>query len=165
MAVTNSGLIQSLAIKNQSKGEPMKTTVIAPMLLFLAFLSHAEEKDDRPLIKRYEGSVFVGQMMCKLSLDLANAKGELGEKGDEKSDWRGCIDKHKGKVKVAYDAFAKTVKKPAARAALKEHYILAISFIAGIEPESDEIVLSYKRRQAELKARANEQWTRFEVEN
>ena len=107
----------------------------------------------------------MGQMFCKLALDIANVRAELGEKNDERSDWRECIKVHKGKVKFAYDAFAKTVVKPAAKAALKEHYILSISSIAGIEPESGEIVLHYNRRQVDLKARANDQWLRFEVEN
>ena len=143
----------------------MKISFIAPILLCLAFLSHAGEKDDRSPSKKYEGAIAVGQISCSMSFVSANANAQLGKQDDEKSDWRGCIEEHKGKVKFAYDAFAKTVKKPAARAALKEHYILTVSSLAGIEPESGEIVLSYRRRQAELKARANEQWTRFEVEN
>ena len=143
----------------------MKITVIAPTLLCLALLSHAQEKDDRPLSKKYEGAIAFGQISCGMKFRSAQALAELGQKGDEKSDWRGCIEQHRGTVKTAYDAFVKTVKKPAAKAALKEHYVLGISSIAGIAPESDELAISYKRRQAELRGRLNEQWTRFEIEN
>lgn len=142
-----------------------KNHVLALVLLCSALLCSAQKKDGGSPAENYEQEVATGQLLCKVKVDLAIYKGDLTNPTDGQRDWRGCIKEYKTKIKTAYDAFAKTVKKPAAKAALKEHYVLAISSIVGLEPEYEEIVISYRRRQAEINTRVNEQWTRFEAEN
>lgn len=114
---------------------------------------------------RYQGAFIAAQLSCPIALRLANDRATIGEMQNESSDWKGCIAKSKIELRAAYDAYSKTLKKPSAKAALKEHFIIATSVISGIEPDLDERVVNYDKRQTDLKARANEQWTRFEIEN
>lgn len=81
------------------------------------------------------------------------------------ADYRVCITDQKRSLKAAYDAALKGVKKAAAKNALKEHFISAVSRLEGIAPNLSELKLHYEQRQSANEARVKENWTRFEVEN
>lgn len=79
-------------------------------------------------------------------------------------DLNGCIAAHKKVLRRLYDAALKTVKKPGARAALKEHLVQAVSRIEGIGPGVGEINIDYDRRQTSNDEKLKMAWTRFELE-
>jgi hypothetical protein len=81
------------------------------------------------------------------------------------ADYAGCIREQSVNVKQRYDKALKVVRKPAAKAALKEHFIAVSSQLQGLAPASDENRLDYTRRQTENQARTEEKWIRFEAEN
>lgn len=76
-----------------------------------------------------------------------------------------CISDGKASLKQSYEKTLKSLKKPAAKAALKEYYITAISTLIGIKPQDDERKINYEKRQGDNKNKLDEMWTRFEVEN
>lgn len=143
----------------------MKKITVSCLLFCMATICHAEEKGTRTPREVYEGTVFYGQTMCNFAISIARNLAAMGKPQDESSDWKGCIKGHKVELKKAYDGFSRTVKKPLAKAALKEHFVLATTALNGIEPATEELQIVYDKRQADNKAKVSEQWTRFEVEN
>lgn len=115
------------------------------------------EKDDGTPLQRYEGSFDNASLLCEM--DFANSQ------SGGKSHLEKCISDGKSNIKKAYNTASKTVKKPAAKAALKEHYISSISALQGIEPQANERKMNYEKRQSDNKAKRDELWVRFEVEN
>ncbi len=81
------------------------------------------------------------------------------------ADYKKCIADGKIEIKRGYEAVLKKVKKPAARAALKEYYITAIMTLQGIEPQGDERKMFYEKRQGDNMTKLEEMWVRFETEN
>lgn len=128
-----------------------------------AYGAEPVEKDTRTPLEAYEGEVKYALIMCKLKLEIAVLRTDAEQTTD--SDYRGCISESKKKFKTRHEAAAKTVRKAAARAALKEHYILALATITSLAPESDELKGNYSRRQAENNDRLTVSWSRFEAEN
>ena len=118
----------------------------------------AEEKDDRPPLKKYEGSVVYSMLSCKLSYKMVLMTGERNE-------FIKCIDDGKASIRIAYGNAAKTVKKPSAKNALKDHYIASLAILQGIEAQSDERKMNYEKRQGDNQSRLDELWIRFETEN
>lgn len=76
-----------------------------------------------------------------------------------------CILVAKDVTKAAYEKALKRVKKPSAKAALKEYYVAGVSAIQGVQPQYDERVISYDKRQGDNRIRLDEMWTRFDLEN
>lgn len=139
----------------------MKKSTLAVALLVATFIGPAlAEKDTRTPVEAYNGEVQFALVMCPMKLEIASMGNE-----SEDGNWQGCIADAKKKIKIGYDAAMKSIKKTAARSALKEHYITASSAVSSMEPESGESRMSYKMRQAQNKNRVNERWARFELEN
>lgn len=96
-------------------------------------------------------------MLCELEFKNAQLGGD--------SNYRKCISDGKATIKKGYEKSLKSVKKPTARAALKEYYITAITTLQEIKPQSDERKMNYERRQGDNKNKLDEMWVRFETEN
>lgn len=75
-----------------------------------------------------------------------------------------CIDDGKIAVKNAYAEASTMVSSDPAKAALKEHYIKAISTLQSIDSYNEERKVDYEKRQGENKAKLEELWIRFETE-
>ncbi len=82
----------------------------------------------------------------------------------KEGDFQRCLLDGKLALKQSYEKYLKSVKKPAARAALKEYYITALSTLNGIAPQAEERKINYEKRQGDNKNKLDEMWTRFEVE-
>lgn len=148
----------------------MKRQAILVIAMCVACCSSvAQEKDTRSPINKYQGAVFYGRTMCTLAARLrfsqAELGGELSDEDRKSGDYKTCITDQKKLVRTAYEGFSRTVKKPAARAALKEHYLTALDAISAIAPQSEERKLSYQQRQGAFDSKLEERWNRFEAEN
>lgn len=114
-----------------------------------------------------EMALFMCSMAYRMSKTLAESQSlgmEISEEKKESADYGACIRGYKPAIKTNYDGALSKVKKPAAKAALKEHYIQVIKSLEGIEPTSSERVFQYDGRQSENKVKRAEAWTRFEAE-
>lgn len=154
-----------------NSGFSMKVlNLFLPLFLVAATRIAAAAQDDRSPIARYEGDLEYAVIKCTLALKIANNSAKLTElKGNDGSspdseDWRVCIATQKTTAKVNYEAALKSVKKPAARAALKEHFIQGSQALSGIAPYSNETVIAHAKRQGDNRAKLDELWTRFELE-
>jgi hypothetical protein len=132
--------------------------------LAAAFACHAQEPDKRTPLEKYQGQTAFALLMCPTALRIANASAEMGKEPGEHGDWRKCQIDQRAEAKRMLDAALKGVRKPAAHAALKTHYVAFIAALDGITPARDELKISYQARQAALKDKLNEAWARFEVE-
>jgi len=141
---------------------------LVAVLVLCAGIAHAQ-KDTRSPLEAYRGDSTFGPTICEFKLKTALAQAEITRGGGtpvgEPADYRGCIQEQKAAIQKSYEAALATVKKPAARQALKEHYIAVLSQLNGLPPASDEIRIHYMKRQNDAKAKAEDMWTRFEVEN
>lgn len=115
---------------------------------------------------------------CSLTYKLALAKAEnkalmaqTGERPPDESeeqkkmgDYVTCIKTGKATAKTFLDKSMRTLKKPAAREALKSYHVAFLSALEGIPAADGEIRMMYSQRQAALRARMSEAWSRFEIE-
>ena len=121
----------------------------------------------------YRGIVNSGILTCSQQVIEAMQIAEIKRKGIERydlpepmaPDWQACVVEQKAQAKVSYETALKTVKKPAARAALKEHFVAVFSALSGLAPYNDELKLAYTKRQGENTIKLRELWDRFEIEN
>lgn len=142
------------------------------LLIGVVIVASAAHAQPRNALEAYSGEASFAATMCGLTFvtgqaqaEIIRAGGEVSAENRQKGDYRACVRDQKPAVKTAYDAALKTVRKPAAKAALKNHYVAAISQLDGIVPELDERKIDYERRQAANAVRAKEAWIRFEAEN
>jgi len=138
-----------------------KLNNIAVFLFAMAMAPGYAQKDTRSAVNVYTGDVQYVMLMCSMALELALLKGNE----DANADWRSCIADSKKDIKRAYETALKTVKKPLARAALKEHYISSTAAISAVAPEPGETKSGYAMRQGQSKQKLAEQFARFEIEN
>src|SRR5437868_6318119 len=89
-------------------------------LATIAFASVAlaaqAEKDTRTPLEAYEGSVGFGRTMCTLSYQVAKLRAENESSGGEtpkdgSDDFRGCVQKQKAAIKVAYERALRGIAK------------------------------------------------------
>lgn len=144
-----------------------KRNLAAAAMLFASVL-HAQP-DNRTPLEAYRGDSAGGVMLCgmKLKLALLHAERSMPPTEEERrsADYAGCIRDQSATIRQQYAKALRVVKKPAAKAALKEHFIAVSMQLQGLVPASDEIRLNYTRRQTENEARTEEKWIRFEAEN
>lgn len=118
-------------------------------------------KDNRSPIDAYEGDAQFLLMMCSLQFQYSQLNpGETSPK----ADWTTCVKEGVQGLKVRFDNLMKVLRKPAARAALKEHYISVINAAMAITPHDGEIKMNYSRRQSEQQTIVQDKWTRFSLE-
>lgn len=146
---------------------PILTLFVAATL---SSASYAADPERTPL-EAYHGDSNFHVQMCSMTYKLALARAEgqaLGapDTSDKavKADYKGCIATSKKEGKANLDRAMKTVKKPAAKEALKAYHVTYISALDGIPAGDNEIRLQYNARQQALETRMREAWTRFEIE-
>lgn len=143
----------------------MKNQLIA-LVVALALPAIAKEP-----LNQSNMEIYGALLSCELTFISQQACAQLQQAGGTLPptcaavDLGKCISDGKAKAKKAYEKTLKLVTKPAARAALKEYYIVGISAIQGVEPQSEERKMNYEKRQGDNKNKLDEMWTRFEVEN
>lgn len=122
-------------------------------------------------IDRYKYTYDNSITLCSLTMKIAQQIEKnrslgafISDESTKSGDWQGCIEKSRADLKSAFANAIKSIGVESAKAALKEHYILATNAIGAIEPVIGEIVIDYKRRQIGVQAKVSEQWTRFELE-
>lgn len=150
----------------------MKTYPLAAALLAIAFCAHAAEADPKQTpLEHYRSETNFNVTLCGLKYKLALEKAKAAsmgvpdaEKQDEKSDFNGCIRQAKADGKASLDKAMKTVKKPAAREALKTYHVAFIATIDGVRAGDNEMRMHYDQRQNALKARMDDAWARFDIE-
>jgi hypothetical protein len=103
--------------------------------------------------------------MCKATLDLALARGDLYRPQDDRSDVQGCIGKGKKEAKTSFNKALRTIRKPAAKEALKNYHVAFVTALEGILPGTKEPSFVYEQRQQALKSKLAEAWAKFELEN
>ena len=111
----------------------------------------ATRKEGDSLLDHYRKNIEYSWFMCT----AARIAGK---------DVAGYVNAHKAALKEQYAAAAKTIKKPAAKAALKEHFVQAMSLVEGVEPGISEARIDYDRRQTDNKENLKKAWTRVEIE-
>jgi hypothetical protein len=132
----------------------MRITTSLAMAVCLCFSHFAYAK--APLTQADIG-VYSELLTCGMSFQLFLVNGDRG--------YKQCLLDGKVKIKKQYETSLKTVKKPAARAALKEYYIFGVTALLGIEPQSEERKINYEKRQGDNQNKLDEMWVRFEAEN
>jgi hypothetical protein len=130
----------------------------------LASHAHGQTPDRRTPLEKYQGQTHFALTMCKLAYITAGARAQANEGPGEAGDWRGCQRDQRAEVKRYLDGALKTVRRPAAQAALKGHYVAFVASLDGLTPGPDERKITYQARQAALQDKLNEAWARFEVE-
>lgn len=142
-----------------------KRTFLIVSVMLLAGSAIAQP-DNRSAVKKYQNASSFGVYICGLTFQYYQALGGISEDPEKRksSDYIGCIAENKTEIRSAFDQAIATVRKPAAKAALKEHLVHSLSALQGIAPLSGELTISYKARQGANQARMEEQWTRFEIE-
>lgn len=141
-----------------TEGETMKKTVL--VLLCAAFASGVIfAADGKPSpVSVYKNATDFSIIGCQITFKTAMLNRAI-------DTFYKCIDDGKNAVKTAYTEASGAVSSDPAKAALKEHYIKAISTLQSIDSYLDEGKGEYERRQGENKAKLRELWIRFEAEN
>lgn len=129
--------------------------VLATSLSYSAASTAADEKTT-PL-KTYDQKVAFSLLHCSILHTTYLLNGDF-------SVFRKCVDDGKSAIKQAYGNAAKTVKKAAAKTALKEHYITVMSSLQGIQAQDEETKMNYEKRQGDNNTKREEKWIRFEAE-
>lgn len=121
----------------------------------------------------YNSATYGGLLLCSLARQNAVLEAELRaaggtppprEPGSANTPYPDCISQGKVNAKKALDRVLPTIRKPAAREALKTVHVAFVSALEGLRPGPEELVIDYRRRQQRLSAALDEAWTRFEVE-
>lgn len=135
----------------------LRVSMLVWSLVGFAGMGAAQEKDTRTPLQKYEGGVIFVSTMCQIEFRRVQVGGEgnLAE----------CIETGKVTIKADYERALKTVRKAAAKAALKEHYIAGIAALQGISPQFEELKSNYDKRQGDNKNKLDALWVRFETEN
>lgn len=153
--------------------DPSKMRPTLTLLVVASISSGAYAADpERTPLQAYQGDSNFHVQMCSMKYKIAQAVAEGRALGVEApnsgkpvdSDFKECITTSKKEGKANLDRALKTVKKPAAKEALKAYHVAYISALDGIPPGNNEIRLQYNSRQQALESRMREAWTRFEIE-
>lgn len=152
--------------------------LVAALALALALAlpaAHAEQpwvpkpvpENTLSALNEYLGTYSHASFMCSIAYNMAKSLATLPEQDSEtvkKSDFHGCIRENISALKTLHAKAQKTLKTTAQKAALKEHYALAVTALQGIAPLASERVIDYERRTNAEKRSVEQQKNRFEAE-
>lgn len=99
-----------------------------------------------------------------LQMDAARRGEPLPPEERAKTDPAICVDEELPKVRAAYDKALAASKKPAAKAALKEHIVITNVALKQVIPGVDDTKSVYFARNAANERRMEEQWERVKLE-
>ena len=140
----------------------LRLLFLATVMALTAVPSSAADSANRSPEQAYQNEAEEMIAVCSMMFKLSTI---IGSNDTPESNWVQCLEDRKKATKGRYEALQKLLRKPAAKAALKEHYIAVVNASKAIEPELNEIKLNYGRRQADHRTNLNDKWTRFELEN
>lgn len=118
-------------------------------------------------IDAYFQASAMGGFMCNTAYSMAKnlaAIGETDPKKLSKGDFQGCIQQFTSSLKTLHTRAQKTLKTPAQKKALKEHFVLEITAFQGITPLAQERVIDYERRTNAENRSVEQQKNRFDAE-
>ena len=122
----------------------------------------ADEPDRRSPLDRYQGDGQYSLLLCKLTLEKELMSGDLSVAMAQLSK---CVGQGKSAAGKNLNAALRTVKKPAAQAALKAYHVTFVTALEGVRPGLNERKISYEERQQRFDDQLNAAWAKFEVEN
>lgn len=137
-------------------------TALALAICATPIASHAG--DPPAAVTDYRGRLSYHLLTCKLKVQMADMKAQLKEPLPPEDDPAKCVDGAKRDLKTHYDKANTASKKPGAKAALKEHYVVALSAVDGVLPGIEERKNAYQQRTAAAERRLEEAWNRIAVE-
>ena len=133
-------------------------------LLLLPSFGFAEDADHRTTLEKYQGDNYYYLISCELMFKSNLLKAELDEAVDPNENYHNCISTSKEQSQKNLNKALSTIKKSAAKQALKKYHVSFVAALYGIEPNLDEIKLLYAQRQNNLKEKMTEAWATFETE-
>lgn len=147
-----------------------KAAAIAPRSPTPPTVKMPEKPDPtgRSPLERYQAEVEYALAGCQIEYQMARLTADTAARarpqGTSLPPYPQCMQDNKQSVKAPFDALLKSLKKQAAKDALKSVQVAFISAMDGIAPRADEIRIDYSRRQSALRAELDRAWARFEVE-
>lgn len=141
----------------------------AALLLLVPALGLAQPQTP---LDAYLGTTQTNLILCQLARRIAAAQAEKGDAADAQparkktpaETYPACIAHGRAEAKTLLDRALPTLRKPAAREALKSAHVAHIAALQGIRPAPEEIVIDYRRRQQRLADTLEEALARFETE-
>jgi len=130
--------------------------------LFLALVAAVHAQPAGPVVE-YRSATQYALLTCSASLRLHLLQERLGPR-DEHGDYRACVMREKAETRRQLDVAMRTLKRTAAREALKTYHVAFATAMDGIDPGINERKVDYERRQLELKGSVAQAWARFELE-
>jgi hypothetical protein len=118
-------------------------------------------------IEHYLVSTDMAILMCSTAVRIAIAHKKAYPDSNEdapNSDYQACIKEYSLLLIKLHSGAQKTTKKPLAKTALKEHFVLAASALQGVAPLPAERVIDYERRTNAEKRSLDQQKIRFAAE-
>lgn len=136
------------------------------------FSAAASAADLPAALEEYWKASQRAQFLCSLQADVwlleagraAREGGRPAASTGPVADPVACADQELLKVKSAYEKALATLKKPEARAALKEHLVITNVAVKGVVPGANDTKRGYQERKSVNERRMEEQWERVKLE-
>ena len=131
--------------------------------LLLPALAVSEQRS-KVTLDSYRTSAEVAILLCEFRFDAAVLGGTLLKPTGAGDDYPKCIEEAKKELRRDFEALYITLKKPAAKAALKIAHIQVVTSLNLIMPDFSERVIDYEQRRLAMRAKRIEAWSRLDVE-
>lgn len=149
----------------------MKRIIAATLIVLLSIVSISASADDKPikptLIEEFQSTANFELLGYKTGVRIALLQIEAGEKTYAEGYSSILTGKYKAldALKKLFPKVYKSLsKKPNAQKALKEYYAAWNAAVASLIPDSDELKISYDKRQGDSFRHVEEMWDKFEIE-
>ena len=135
------------------------TLIICCIVTNLAFAA-----PEISVLEKYQSDTNVQLTMCRMKFKIAQLSNGNPATMTDSENYPQCIKESKAELKASLDNALKTIKKSAAKEALKNYHVAVITALEGINPGENEMKISYAQRQIQLKEKTTLAWERFELE-
>lgn len=136
----------------------------ACILFFAATNVGAQDVDKRTPVERYKGETVGGVIECGLRIEMLDLQQTTTGYASALDELYNCISKSKTAARSALNLAVASLRKEKALEALKQHYIAFSAAMDNLKPSTSESKLVWQQRRSADKAKMNEAWARFEVE-
>jgi hypothetical protein len=140
-------------------------SLLYSLFFLLNFISVANAEETATPTDIFRGATQYQTLMCGIKAKIAFQEVELGKISDVYGPISECLKEGKLAVKKVFPkALAKANKKPVAAKLLKEYYSTWLTSFDAISPRTDDRVVDYKKRMADLDTKTDAAWNSFEIE-